>query len=174
MIPLFVVALALDTSAALPAATTPQTKLIVALVAKNTTIHYKNTKINVVWIPWANASTDFSNALTSGKNAPDITEIGNTETPTEAELGALSNLTSNVKGWSSGSDLVPGAPYFDLGAVIFLNVVGLKAETSSFFLESSVPGAGRSGLRARTFRLWARHAVSRGRPSSSNSTRQTF
>lgn len=69
---------------------------------------YKNTKINVVWIPWANASTDFTNALTSGKNAPDITEIGNTETPTEAQLGALSNLTSDVKGWSSGSDLVSG------------------------------------------------------------------
>jgi N,N'-diacetylchitobiose transport system substrate-binding protein len=69
---------------------------------------YKNTKINVVWIPWASASTDFSNALTSGKNAPDITEIGNTETPTEAELGALADLTSNVKSWSSGSDLVPG------------------------------------------------------------------
>jgi N,N'-diacetylchitobiose transport system substrate-binding protein len=69
---------------------------------------YKNTKINVVWIPWANASTDFSNALTSGKNAPDITEIGNTETPTEAELGALADLSSDVKSWSSGSDLVPG------------------------------------------------------------------
>jgi ABC-type glycerol-3-phosphate transport system substrate-binding protein len=69
---------------------------------------YKNTKINVVWIPWANASTDFTNALTSNKNAPDITEIGNTETPTEAQLGALSDLTSDVKGWSSGSDLVSG------------------------------------------------------------------
>jgi N,N'-diacetylchitobiose transport system substrate-binding protein len=69
---------------------------------------YKNTKINVVWIPWASVSTDFTNALTSGKNAPDVTEIGNTDTPTEAQLGALSNLTSNVKSWSSGSDLVSG------------------------------------------------------------------
>lgn len=69
---------------------------------------YKNTKVKVVWIPWANATTDFNNALTSNKNAPDITEIGNTETPTEASLGALSDLTSQVKGWSSGSDLVQG------------------------------------------------------------------
>ncbi|HEX6450352.1 MAG TPA: extracellular solute-binding protein [Trebonia sp.] len=69
---------------------------------------YKNTKINVVWIPWANASADFTNALTSNKNAPDLTEIGNTDTPTQAQVGALSNLTGNVKSWTSGSDLVPG------------------------------------------------------------------
>jgi ABC-type glycerol-3-phosphate transport system substrate-binding protein len=69
---------------------------------------YKNTKVNVVWVPWANATTDFTNAMTSGKNAPDITEIGNTETPTEASLGALANVSSDVQSWSSGSDLVSG------------------------------------------------------------------
>lgn len=69
---------------------------------------YKNTKVNVVWIPWTNATSDFNTALTSGKNAPDITEIGNTETPTEAELGALANITSNVDSWSNKSDVVPG------------------------------------------------------------------
>ena len=69
---------------------------------------YKNTKINVVWVPWTNATSDFNTALTSGKNAPDITEIGNTETPTEAELGALSNISSNVNSWTNKSDVVAG------------------------------------------------------------------
>ena len=69
---------------------------------------YKNTKINVVWIPWTNATSDFNTALTSGKNAPDITEIGNTETPTEAELGALANITTSVDSWSNKSDVVAG------------------------------------------------------------------
>jgi ABC-type glycerol-3-phosphate transport system substrate-binding protein len=69
---------------------------------------YAKTKINVVWVPWTNATSDFNNALTSNKNAPDITEIGNTETPTEAELGALDNITTNVDSWSNKSDLVSG------------------------------------------------------------------
>jgi N,N'-diacetylchitobiose transport system substrate-binding protein len=69
---------------------------------------YKNTKINVVWVPWTNATSDFNTALTSGKNAPDITEIGNTETPTEAELGGLANITTNVASWTNKSDVVPG------------------------------------------------------------------
>jgi len=69
---------------------------------------YKNTKVNVVWVPWANRTTDWTNALTSGKNAPDITELGNTDTPTEASLGALANISSNVSDWSTKSDLVSG------------------------------------------------------------------
>ncbi len=69
---------------------------------------YKNTKVKVVWIPWTNATSDFSTALTSGKNAPDITEIGNTETPTEASEGALANITTDVDAWSNKSDIVPG------------------------------------------------------------------
>jgi N,N'-diacetylchitobiose transport system substrate-binding protein len=69
---------------------------------------YAKTKVNVVWVPWTNATTAFNNALTSGKNAPDVTEVGNTETPTEASLGALADITSNVGGWSAKSDLVSG------------------------------------------------------------------
>jgi N,N'-diacetylchitobiose transport system substrate-binding protein len=69
---------------------------------------YANTKVNVVWVPWTSATSDFNTALTSGKNAPDITEIGNTETPTEAELGAVANITTNVDGWTNKSDLVSG------------------------------------------------------------------
>jgi ABC-type glycerol-3-phosphate transport system substrate-binding protein len=69
---------------------------------------YANTKVNVVWVPWGNRATDWTNALTSGKNAPDITELGNTDTPTEAALGALANISTDVDGWSSKSDLVTG------------------------------------------------------------------
>ncbi|MBO0803887.1 MAG: extracellular solute-binding protein [Nocardiopsaceae bacterium] len=67
---------------------------------------YKNTKVNVTWIPWTNATNDFTNALTSGKNAPDVTEIGNTETPTEASLGGLADITSDVNSWPGKSDIV--------------------------------------------------------------------
>ena len=69
---------------------------------------YANTKVNVVWVPWGNRATDWTNALTSGKNAPDITELGNTDTPTEAALGALANISGNVGSWSGHSDLVAG------------------------------------------------------------------
>jgi ABC-type glycerol-3-phosphate transport system substrate-binding protein len=69
---------------------------------------YKNTKINVVWVPWTNRTTDWTDALTSGKNAPDITELGNTDTPTEASLGMLANISSDVSSWSNKSDLVSG------------------------------------------------------------------
>jgi ABC-type glycerol-3-phosphate transport system substrate-binding protein len=62
----------------------------------------------VVWIPWTNNTTDWTDALTSGKNAPDITELGNTETPTEASLGALANISSYVNSWSNKSDVVSG------------------------------------------------------------------
>jgi N,N'-diacetylchitobiose transport system substrate-binding protein len=69
---------------------------------------YKNTKVNVVWVPWGNRATDWTNALASGKNAPDITELGNTDTPTEASLGALANISSDVNGWSTKPDVVSG------------------------------------------------------------------
>ena len=69
---------------------------------------YKNTKINVVWIPWADRTTDWQKALATGKNAPDITELGNTDTPAEAALGMLANIAPQVNSWSSKSDLVPG------------------------------------------------------------------
>jgi N,N'-diacetylchitobiose transport system substrate-binding protein len=69
---------------------------------------YANTKVNVVWVPWGNRTTDWTTALTSGKNAPDITELGNTDTPTEAALGALANISSQVGGWSVKSDVVSG------------------------------------------------------------------
>ena len=69
---------------------------------------YAKTQVKVVWIPWTNATSDWTNALTSGKNAPDITELGNTETPTEASTGALANISSLVNGWSDKSDVVSG------------------------------------------------------------------
>jgi len=69
---------------------------------------YANTKVNVVWVPWGNRTQDWTNALASGKNAPDITELGNTDTPTEASLGMLANISSDVNGWSGKSDIVSG------------------------------------------------------------------
>ena len=74
---------------------------------------YAKTQVNVKWIPWTNATADWTNALASGKNAPDITELGNTETPTEASLGALANISSFVNAWprsrwlGSGSGSAP-------------------------------------------------------------------
>jgi len=69
---------------------------------------YKNTKIKVVFVPWTNRTQDWTTALASGKNAPDITELGNTDTPTEASLGMLANINSYVDSWSNKSDLVAG------------------------------------------------------------------
>jgi ABC-type glycerol-3-phosphate transport system substrate-binding protein len=66
------------------------------------------TKVKVVFIPWTNRTQDWTNALSSGKNAPDITELGNTDTPTEASLGMLANITSSVNAWSNKSNVVSG------------------------------------------------------------------
>jgi ABC-type glycerol-3-phosphate transport system substrate-binding protein len=69
---------------------------------------YKKTKVVVDWIPWTSRTTDWTNALTSGKGGPDITELGNTDTPGVAAQGALANITSEVKSWSNSSDLIAG------------------------------------------------------------------
>ncbi len=69
---------------------------------------YSSTKVVLDWIPWTSNTTDWTNALTSGKNGPDITEIGNTETPGLAAQGALAPITSSVDSWSSHSQLIPG------------------------------------------------------------------
>ena len=69
---------------------------------------YASTKVNVVYVPWTSRTTDWNGALTSGKNAPDITELGNTDTPTEATAGLLANISSNVTSWTSKSDVVTG------------------------------------------------------------------
>jgi ABC-type glycerol-3-phosphate transport system substrate-binding protein len=69
---------------------------------------YKNTKVVVDWIPWTDRTTDWTNALTSGKGGPDITELGNTDTPGVAAEGALANITSEVKAWKPGSEIIAG------------------------------------------------------------------
>jgi ABC-type glycerol-3-phosphate transport system substrate-binding protein len=69
---------------------------------------YKSTKVVVDWIPWTSNTTDWTNALTSGKGGPDITEMGNTETPGLAAQGALANISTEVKGWSNYSQLIKG------------------------------------------------------------------
>ncbi|HEY0934403.1 MAG TPA: extracellular solute-binding protein [Trebonia sp.] len=69
---------------------------------------YAKTQVKVVWVPWGNRTTDWNNALSSGKNIPDITELGNTDTPTEASSGILASLNGNLGGWSGTSGLVKG------------------------------------------------------------------
>jgi ABC-type glycerol-3-phosphate transport system substrate-binding protein len=69
---------------------------------------YAKTKVSVDWIPWGNRTTDWTNALTSGKGGPDVTELGNTDTPGVASEGALADVTSEVKSWSHSSQLIPG------------------------------------------------------------------
>jgi ABC-type glycerol-3-phosphate transport system substrate-binding protein len=69
---------------------------------------YANTQVKVVWVPWGDRTQDWNNALSSGKNIPDITELGNTDTPTEAASGILAPLNSYLKTWSGTSGLVPG------------------------------------------------------------------
>ncbi|HEY8045710.1 MAG TPA: extracellular solute-binding protein [Streptosporangiaceae bacterium] len=69
---------------------------------------YAKTRVTVDWIPWGNRVTDWTNALTSGKGGPDITELGNTDTPGIASQGALANISTDVKAWSYGSGIIPG------------------------------------------------------------------
>jgi ABC-type glycerol-3-phosphate transport system substrate-binding protein len=69
---------------------------------------YAKTKIKVIYVPWTNRVTEWTNALSSGKNGPDVTELGNTDTPTEASLGMLANIAGQVSAWSGRADLVPG------------------------------------------------------------------
>jgi ABC-type glycerol-3-phosphate transport system substrate-binding protein len=69
---------------------------------------YKNYNVKTTWVAWTNRAADWNNALTSGKGGPDITELGNTDTPTEASLGGLTDLTTYVDSWSGKSGLVPG------------------------------------------------------------------
>ncbi|HET9898857.1 MAG TPA: extracellular solute-binding protein [Streptosporangiaceae bacterium] len=69
---------------------------------------FKHTKVVVDWIPWGDRVTDWTNALTSGKGGPDITELGNTDTPGIATQGALANITTDVKSWSNGSSIITG------------------------------------------------------------------
>ncbi len=69
---------------------------------------YAKTQVKVVWIPWTNRTQDWNNALSSGKNIPDITELGNTDTPAEAASGILTPLNSNLSSWSGTKGLVPG------------------------------------------------------------------
>jgi len=69
---------------------------------------YANTQVVVKWVPWGNRTTDWNNALSSGKNIPDITELGNTDTPTEAASGILAPLNTELSSWSGTKGIVPG------------------------------------------------------------------
>jgi ABC-type glycerol-3-phosphate transport system substrate-binding protein len=69
---------------------------------------YKKTKVVVDWIPWTDRTTDWTNALTSGKGGPDVTELGNTDTPGVAAQGALTDITTEVKAWKDSPGIIAG------------------------------------------------------------------
>jgi len=69
---------------------------------------YAKTKVKVVFVPWGNRATDWTTAFSSGKNGPDVTELGNTDTPAQASLGMLANIAPEVHSWSPSSDMVKG------------------------------------------------------------------
>jgi N,N'-diacetylchitobiose transport system substrate-binding protein len=99
---------------------------------------YAKTNVKVVWIPWTNVTSDWTTAETGGKNAPDITELGNTETPTEAAAGALANISSFVNSWSNKSGLISGELANDsqngsyYGVPFFGGVRGIWYRTDQF------------------------------------------
>lgn len=59
------------------------------------------TKIKVDWVPFTTITQQWQTALATGKNAPDVTEAGNTQTPGLASQGMLADITSEVKAWPS-------------------------------------------------------------------------
>jgi ABC-type glycerol-3-phosphate transport system substrate-binding protein len=69
---------------------------------------YAKTKIKVVFVPWGNRATAWTTAFSSGKNGPDVTELGNTDTPAQASLGMLANIAPEVHAWAPSSDMVKG------------------------------------------------------------------
>jgi ABC-type glycerol-3-phosphate transport system substrate-binding protein len=69
---------------------------------------YAKTAVTVKYVPWTVRTTQWQNALSSGKGGPDVTELGNTDTPTVASQGMLANIASNVNSWSGKSDIVSG------------------------------------------------------------------
>ena len=69
---------------------------------------YAKTTVTVKFVPWTVRTTQWENALSSGKGGPDITELGNTDTPTVASQGMLANIAGDVNSWSNKSELVSG------------------------------------------------------------------
>lgn len=69
---------------------------------------YAKTAVTVKFVPWTVRTTQWQNALASGKGGPDVTELGNTDTPTVAGEGMLADITSNVNSWKNKADIVSG------------------------------------------------------------------
>ena len=68
---------------------------------------FATTKIKVDWVPFTTITQQWQTALSTGKNAPDVTEIGNTQTQGLAGQGMLADITSDVRAWPSKADLIP-------------------------------------------------------------------
>jgi ABC-type glycerol-3-phosphate transport system substrate-binding protein len=138
---------------------------------------YAKTKIVIKWVPWTNATADWTNALASGKNAPDITELGNTETPTEAASGALANISSYVNGWPVKSDVVSGMLANDTqngdvyGVPWFGGVRGIWYRTDQFKAAGiTTPPGSWTDLVADAKKLMAKYPGTYGLGAPSNDT----
>ena len=64
-------------------------------------------KLNVQYVPWAEAHDKFLNAIAGG-TTPDVAEVGTTWTPEFADAGALLDLSQQVESADLSQDLVPG------------------------------------------------------------------
>jgi N,N'-diacetylchitobiose transport system substrate-binding protein len=69
---------------------------------------HPGTDVQIKYVPWPQVATTFQKALAGG-DAPDVTEIGNTDVQSFIEQGALADITDKVKGWSEGATLNKGA-----------------------------------------------------------------
>ncbi len=69
---------------------------------------YAKTAITVKFVPWTVRTTQWQNAISIGKGGPDVTELGNTDTPTVASQGMLADITSDVNSLPNKSDVVSG------------------------------------------------------------------
>ncbi len=69
---------------------------------------YAKTAVTVKFVPWTVRTTQWQNAISSGKGGPDVTELGNTDTPTVASQGMLADITRDVSALPNKSDVVSG------------------------------------------------------------------
>jgi N,N'-diacetylchitobiose transport system substrate-binding protein len=95
------------------AANAPQDKVLAQAKADFTKKHPK-TDVQVVYIPWADATKKLQDALNTGQG-PDVVEIGNDQAVTWAAQDALTDVTEQFSAWPEGKDLVKGS--LELGQV---------------------------------------------------------
>jgi N,N'-diacetylchitobiose transport system substrate-binding protein len=84
-----------------------QTKFLDSVEAQFRQRH-QNTDVQIKYVPWPQVATTFQKALAGG-DAPDVTEIGNTDVQSYIEQGVLADISGKVSGWAEGASLSKGA-----------------------------------------------------------------